>query len=332
MPLAVGIPTYNQAPYLSRTLNSLLSQTVSPSEIVVSDNHSTDDTQAVLRGYGNRVTVISPPTHQTLFEHFNFVATHLHDEWIALIGSDDVAKPVFVERLLSGARRATDAVLVRGAYETIDGTGALLATQHILSARRVERFPTNLLKQLGGPRANLSASAIRRSAWESAGRFPPAFHLHGDWAFYLRLSRLGAFVYAPFVVTQYRVAYRPGLSESRLLSQIQDDACIALEIVPEMLRKLDARSLMLHRARIERTLQRRFGQQLAHASSMLPANDRANACVALTEWARALGREKDLERFSGGELLPGPSQRLSPLKRSVRALYDYSSSTLRGRG
>ena len=38
--LSVGIPAYNQGPYLRATLDSLLLQTNTPLEIVVSNNHS----------------------------------------------------------------------------------------------------------------------------------------------------------------------------------------------------------------------------------------------------------------------------------------------------
>lgn len=123
MGLAIGIPTYNQAAFLGQTLKSLLNQRVAPSQIVVSDNHSTDDTGKVLAEFRHDVTVISPPTHQRIYEHFNFVASRLEDEWIALLGSDDIAKPTFVEDLSAGTTRVPDAVLVRAGYEIIDGDG-----------------------------------------------------------------------------------------------------------------------------------------------------------------------------------------------------------------
>ena len=45
--LSVGIPTLNQAEFLAQTLDSLLTQTRPPDEILVSDHYSTDNTQEV---------------------------------------------------------------------------------------------------------------------------------------------------------------------------------------------------------------------------------------------------------------------------------------------
>jgi hypothetical protein len=46
--LSVGVPVSNQGDYLSYTLNSLLNQSISPTEIVVSDNHSRHHTYGLL--------------------------------------------------------------------------------------------------------------------------------------------------------------------------------------------------------------------------------------------------------------------------------------------
>ena len=46
--VSIGIPTYNQAEYLEETILSVLNQTVPAYEIVVSNNHSTDDTEKIL--------------------------------------------------------------------------------------------------------------------------------------------------------------------------------------------------------------------------------------------------------------------------------------------
>lgn len=46
--ISIGIPTYNQAEYLEETILSVLNQTVAAYEIVVSNNHSTDDTEKIL--------------------------------------------------------------------------------------------------------------------------------------------------------------------------------------------------------------------------------------------------------------------------------------------
>ena len=51
--VSIGIPTYNQAEYLEETILSVLNQTVPAYEIVVCNNHSTDDTEKILEKYSD---------------------------------------------------------------------------------------------------------------------------------------------------------------------------------------------------------------------------------------------------------------------------------------
>ena len=51
--LTVGIPTYNAAKYLPAAIDSVLQQEVDDCEIVIVDNASTDETQAVVEAYAD---------------------------------------------------------------------------------------------------------------------------------------------------------------------------------------------------------------------------------------------------------------------------------------
>jgi len=50
------IPVYNGARFLAETLESVLSQTWQPLEVIVVDDGSSDETPALLQGYGSRIT------------------------------------------------------------------------------------------------------------------------------------------------------------------------------------------------------------------------------------------------------------------------------------
>ena len=60
MKLSVVVPAYNQGPFVGETLESLLTQTRPADEILVSDNHSTDETPRVLEAYRDRIRVVRP--------------------------------------------------------------------------------------------------------------------------------------------------------------------------------------------------------------------------------------------------------------------------------
>lgn len=56
--LTIGIPTYNGAPHIRETLDSILSQDPnildSKVEILISDNASTDETELIVREYSSK--------------------------------------------------------------------------------------------------------------------------------------------------------------------------------------------------------------------------------------------------------------------------------------
>ena len=58
MTITCVIPVYNGARYLDEALDSVLAQDVDGLDIVIVDDGSTDDTPAVLDGYGDRLRVI----------------------------------------------------------------------------------------------------------------------------------------------------------------------------------------------------------------------------------------------------------------------------------
>lgn len=58
-PVSVIVPTYNRACLLPRALNSILAQTDDHDEVIVVDDGSEDDTQAVVRRFGDRVRYVS---------------------------------------------------------------------------------------------------------------------------------------------------------------------------------------------------------------------------------------------------------------------------------
>ncbi|NJK38227.1 MAG: glycosyltransferase [Oscillatoriales cyanobacterium RM2_1_1] len=55
------IPNYNRAALIGETIENMLYQTLPPSEVIVVDDGSTDDSVHVIRSFGDRVTLIQQP-------------------------------------------------------------------------------------------------------------------------------------------------------------------------------------------------------------------------------------------------------------------------------
>lgn len=315
MTLSVGIPAYNQAQFLPQTLDSLLAQTVPPAAIVVSNNHSTDGTSEVLNRYKSRVRIIAPPAHLSMAAHWNFVVSALDSPWCALLSSDDVASPTFVETLLRGAKRVPGAVLVRAGVRVIDGEGRPIGRSCLRTIPRVSRPPRTFLEQLEGPRVNFAAFAVRRSAWERVGGFPE-FNIYADWALWLSISHLGPFVREAAIASSYRSQYRPYLGRERAIAEASDDCRIYTEVVPPAAAAVGR----VDPGVVQRASRARFRRRVAYYSRLFGPDEldaRRRLSAALRPWAEQLEEHALLTELERGRVLSPPRLSLSELRRSL---------------
>lgn len=90
--LSICIPTYNRAAFLGEALDSVISQATDDVEIVVSDNASTDNTEALVRDYQSRFPRIlyqKNPENLGADRNFLKVMELASGEYCWLLGSDD---------------------------------------------------------------------------------------------------------------------------------------------------------------------------------------------------------------------------------------------------
>jgi len=91
------IPAYNRAEFLTETISALLAQTEPPHEIIVIDDGSTDDTAAVVAGFGaavryQRIENGGAPVAR------NVGAALATGDWLWFCDSDDLWQPEYLAR------------------------------------------------------------------------------------------------------------------------------------------------------------------------------------------------------------------------------------------
>ncbi|MFI5203019.1 MAG: glycosyltransferase family 2 protein [Flavobacteriales bacterium] len=99
--VSIVIPTYNQRPeFLRASVESALAQTYANLEIVISDNHSTNETPSVLKEYetDTRIKIVRPPQHLGLTDNFIFAAANVSGGFISFLSSDDFIFPGCIEK------------------------------------------------------------------------------------------------------------------------------------------------------------------------------------------------------------------------------------------
>ena len=101
--LSIGLPVYNGEKFIRKCLDSILAQTFSNFEIIISDNASTDDTQTICQEYSKkdkRIRYIRQENNIGLLPNFNFVLDQAKNEFFMWIGVDDYMLSTYVKKNL----------------------------------------------------------------------------------------------------------------------------------------------------------------------------------------------------------------------------------------
>lgn len=130
MPLvSVGMPIYNDDRYAATAIEDILNQSYSNLEILISDNCSTDNTEAICRKYASsdkRVKYVRQRTNiggQPNFEYLLRMSSGKYFMWAA---SDDRWDPEYISKLVTALDENDDAVIAFCPYDEIDERGVTL--------------------------------------------------------------------------------------------------------------------------------------------------------------------------------------------------------------
>ncbi|WP_028062470.1 glycosyltransferase family 2 protein [Solirubrobacter soli] len=123
----IGLPTYNRRDRLARAIESVLAQTHTDLELIISDNASTDGTEELCREVAARdprVRYVRHAANRGSTENFNFLFAELRDEYVMVLGDDDWIDPGYVEACLDVllAHPDTAVVVGRSSYYSADGS------------------------------------------------------------------------------------------------------------------------------------------------------------------------------------------------------------------
>lgn len=120
--LSIVINNYNYAAYLGEAIESALAQSVADMEVVVVDDGSTDDSRAVIEGFGDRIrSVFKENGGQASAFNAGFAAAARGD-WIVFLDADDVlASNAAAVALAAAIAEGKDVVSVQFMLRVVDG-------------------------------------------------------------------------------------------------------------------------------------------------------------------------------------------------------------------
>jgi len=113
--VSVCIPTYNGEQFIAEAISSVLSQTYSAIELIISDDQSQDYTLAIAQSFQKQTSIpISILTHHPLglAENSNFCIDQSQGKYIKFLYQDDILKPNCIEKMVDLAEIDPDIGLV----------------------------------------------------------------------------------------------------------------------------------------------------------------------------------------------------------------------------
>ena len=201
MKVSVVIPTYNRAGLVGEALQSVLSQPLDDMEVLVVDDGSTDETQTVLARFTDPRVRVVHQANQGISGARNTGVRETSGEYIAMLDSDDRWRPNVLPRLVAALDAHPEAVLVYGRAQAMDAYGFPLPQMK----GTVEMFPSRTLRSiLYGDFVPIIAALVRRDALLRAGPFDPDVSGTEDWDMWIRLARLGGFVFLEDTLADFR--------------------------------------------------------------------------------------------------------------------------------
>lgn len=203
--IAVCLLTYNHVEVIESTLRSVLDQTLTGYEVIVSDDCSTDGTWErilELAAADVRINPMRTPHNMGMPGNANFAVAQSDRPYIAVLHHDDLYRNDLLEKWAGVLDRHSDVAFVFNPYGVYESdfvyedpmSGERMAGDWFLNERLFAHWGCSVR----------GTAMIRREAWEQAGGMREQFGMLADIDMWMRLAMRGAVGYVPEPVVTMR--------------------------------------------------------------------------------------------------------------------------------
>ncbi|OGX08664.1 MAG: hypothetical protein A2Z88_10335 [Omnitrophica WOR_2 bacterium GWA2_47_8] len=194
------IPTFNRAKLVCETIDSVLAQTYPNIEIIVVDDGSSDNTEEVLKKYGNKVRYLKQDNKgNSAARNYGFKVSR--GEYIGFLDDDDLWLPSKIEEEVKFLQDHSDLGFVYCGTYLIDLEGKITGQRTIWE----EEDATFARLYRGNIIISPSISLIRRDCLKDVGYYDEGLYQSSDYDMWIRLARKYKFVYLDKILAKYRV-------------------------------------------------------------------------------------------------------------------------------
>ena len=213
VPVSICLTTYNRARVLRESIDSLLAQSYGDFELIISDDRSSDETEAICREYearDSRVRYFRNAENLKMPGNLNAAIGRASGAYVANVHDGDVFRPDLIEKWKAALDETPTAAFVFNQYQSFDkdGNPRLDRSPHERSrdAREIAlHFFRTFTSCIWG------TVMARRSAYQAVGPFNPEYGFISDVDMWLRLARDHdvAYVEEPLITITPREPHHP---------------------------------------------------------------------------------------------------------------------------
>ena len=188
--VTIVTPSYNQAKFLPRTIDSVLSQDYPNLEYIIIDGGSTDGSQAIIRESADQLAYWESVQDRGQTDAINKGFARAKGKYLAWLNSDDVYQPGAVSEAVAYLEGHPKVGLVYGDCNFIDAQGNIIGLFPAAQTdyERLRRGYVHIPQQ---------ASFFRADLWRKIGPLDPSFYFAMDYDLWVRLAKEAPMVYLP---------------------------------------------------------------------------------------------------------------------------------------
>lgn len=187
--MTVVTPTFNQAPFIGETLQSVLDQNIGPRlQYIVQDNCSTDGTDGIVQEY-EAAFQAQGVEWRYVREKDTGQADAINRGWrvatgdiLGFLNSDDLYRPGALQAVLDYFENNRDGMWAYGGWRLINRVGQCYSIVHPKPYRRSALLNHCIIGQ--------PACFFRRECLKEVGDLDTTLHLAMDYDLWLRISEL----------------------------------------------------------------------------------------------------------------------------------------------
>ena len=205
--VSIGLPVYNGEKYLEQTLDSIIAQTFTDFEIIISDNGSSDRTEEICKTYAakdERIRYYRNNRNLGVAPNYNRVFELSSSEFFKWADYDDILAPDFLVKCIDGLDKNPGAAVCFPQVKLIDEKGKFItdydspadtsSLKPQVRFRNLILFPERAVQAMGLMRSDIVKKTVLHGSYPSS-----------DEVFLAHLALLGHFYEIPERLLYVRV-------------------------------------------------------------------------------------------------------------------------------